>query len=115
MFIQTKSFTSEAKRLRLSLDDVRQIENEISVDPTAWPVIAGSKGLRKMRFASEQSGRGKSGGHRVCYFIVDDAKHIYLATLFGKNESANLSKADCRVLAGMITDIKARYEKRGNS
>jgi hypothetical protein len=111
VFIQTKSFAAEARRLRLSLEDVREIENEISTDPTAWPVIAGTNGLRKMRFASETSGRGKSGGFRVCYFVVDEARHVYLATLFGKNESANLSKADCHVLAAMITGIKAKYRK----
>ena len=67
VFIQTHSFRDEAVRLRLTLEDLRAIENEISENPHRWPVIAGAPGLRKMRFAPEGRAGGKSGGVRVCF------------------------------------------------
>ena len=77
-------------------------------DPEAWPVTAGTHGLRKMRFAPERGAGGKSGGLRVCYFYMDVHKHIYLMTAFAKNRQANLNAADRKALGAVIAYIKAR-------
>ena len=62
VFIQTHAFRQEAARVGLTLEDLRAIENEIGVDPHRWPVFAGARGLRKMRYAPERRAGGKGNG-----------------------------------------------------
>ena len=54
--------------------------------------MQGTGGLRKARVALEN--RGKSGGARVCYIDFVFAETVYLITVFGKKEKANLSKEE---------------------
>ena len=105
-FVHLGTFESKAARLRLSLEDVRAIELAIMENPARYPMIQGTGGLRKMRFASGQSAGGKSGGIRVCYFIVDARNRVYLVTLFAKNEKENLSPADRNTIAKWIATIR---------
>jgi len=111
VFIQTHAFQHEAVKLGLTLEDIRAIENQISDDPRRWPVMAGAPGLRKMRFAPETRSGGKSGGVRVCYFVIDQASHVFLVTVFGKSEQRNLEAADRNAIKAWMTRIKRTYEK----
>lgn len=65
-----------------------------------YPVIQGTGGLRKARFAFEH--RGKSGGVRVCYvdFVVKET--IYLITVYSKNQKDNLSKEEKNEIRKLI-------------
>jgi hypothetical protein len=110
--IQTAAFKMEASKNRLSLEDIRLIELEIMSDPQRFPVIAGTNGLRKMRFAPSARSTGKSGGIRVCYFVIDQANHIYLVTMFAKNEKENLNAADKEAVSNLIAKTKRRYETK---
>ncbi len=83
---------------------------DVMENPDAHPVIPGTGGLRKMRFSPESSSGGKSGGVRVCYFIITDAAHVYLVTVFGKNEKANIDPADRNEIARFIATTKRRYK-----
>jgi hypothetical protein len=49
---------------------------------------------------------------RVIYYFHSEAMPLYLLTAFGKNESANLSKAERNDLAGLVRMLKAIVEKR---
>lgn len=111
LFIQTRDFSTRARIARLSNEDFRAIENAISPAPEAFPVMAGTGGLRKMRYAPQASGAGKSGGVRVCFFIIGEAGHIYLTTLFAKNKQSNLDAAELAVVRTFIARVKAGYSK----
>jgi hypothetical protein len=108
-FIQLASFRSDAKRLGFTLDDLATIENAVSKKALDYPVIAGTGGVRKMRFSSETSSGGKSGGSRVCYFVVVDPAHVYLVMAFGKNEKENLSPQDRNAIASVVEFIRKSY------
>jgi len=110
VFIQTHAFKKEAARIGLVLEDIRDIENAISDGPHRWPVISGASGLRKLRFAPGYRSGGKSGGVRVCYFLMDSASHVYLVTIFAKNESPNINAADRQAIKEFIDRIKASYK-----
>lgn len=104
VFIQTKEFSSNWDRLGFQDDDLRRLELDIMSDPSKYPVIQGTGGLRKARFAFEN--RGKSGGVRVCYvdFVVKET--IYLITVYPKNEKDNLSKAERNEIRKMLTILE---------
>lgn len=91
-FIQTTEFTKQWKNLGFNDEDLRQLELLILQRPDIGPVMEGTGGLRKMRFAYE--GRGKSGSVRVCYVDFICLETGYLITAFPKNEKDNLSKAE---------------------
>ena len=62
--------------------------------------MVGTGGIRKLRWG--RGNRGKSGGVRVIYYYHDDRIPLYLLTVFGKNEQANLTKAERNDLAKLV-------------
>ena len=65
-FIETRLFT----RLVLDYmtdDEYSGLQRALMSDPEAGPVIPGSGGVRKVRWAAP--GRGKRGGYRVIYYV----------------------------------------------
>ncbi len=63
----------------------------------------------------ETKARGKSGGFRYVYVYIEIAGTIYLLHFFGKNEKANLSKAERNEVAVLVKELKRLYgEKDGN-
>lgn len=73
-------------------------------NPSKYPVIQDTGGLRKARFAFEN--QGKSGGVRICYvdFVVKEI--VYLITVYPKNEKDNLSQAERNEIKKMITILE---------
>lgn len=72
----------------------------LAAHPRAGDVMEGTGGIRKLRWG--RGNRGKSGGVRVIYYYHDERIPLYLLTLFGKNERANLSKAERNELAKLV-------------
>jgi hypothetical protein len=72
-------------------------------------VLAGTGGIRKVRFA--RSGRGKSGGVRVIYYYYGAETPIYLLEIFGKNEKADLTAAERNALAKVVAEIKQQFRR----
>lgn len=99
-FIQTKEFSSNWDRLGFNDGDLRQLEYDIMTKPDKYPVIQGTGGLRKARFAFEN--QGKSGGVRVCYVDFVMKETIYLITVYPKKEKDDLSQAECNEIKKMI-------------
>lgn len=56
-FIQTEAFSRNWDRLGFKDADLRRLELELIQDPTRYPVVEGTDGLRKMRFSFEKEGK----------------------------------------------------------
>src|SRR4051812_39093620 len=85
-FVQSHSFAGDWASYGLDDDDLRTLEIAIMACPDRWPVIEGTGGLRKIRFAAPGSNRGKSGAFRVCFVYFEEYGSVWLVTIFGKNE-----------------------------
>lgn len=105
-FIYLRGFASDERRLGLTDDDRREIENVVMDNPAVGSVIPGANGLRKFRFAPGRHGGGKSGGIRVCYFLLVQDDACYFVSAFAKNEKANLSKAERNTAASLIREVQ---------
>lgn len=68
--------------------------------PQAGVLIEGAGGVRKLRWARE--GMGKRGGVRVIYYFHSERMPLYLLTVFGKNERADLSMAERLALGKLV-------------
>jgi hypothetical protein len=83
--IRTKVFQRAAAKI-LSPDELAELEEALASDPAAHPVIPGTGGIRKARWAASArpagrpraAGRGKRGGARVIYFHHDEFGRLYL-------------------------------------
>ncbi len=101
-FVRFPAFTRDWERLGLNGEDLRLLELAILENPTRAPVVQGTGGLRKVRFAGRKSARGKSGAYRVCYVVYSEFGVIALVVVFGKNERDDLSPADRRAVASAV-------------
>jgi hypothetical protein len=111
-FVQLRTYVSDAHRLRLTDDDLRDLEGLLLERPTAGAVIAGTGGLRKLRHAPRRSSSGKSGGVRVCYAYFPAFSHLFFVVAFAKNEQANLTPNEKREIRTLLKQIEQELQRR---
>jgi mRNA-degrading endonuclease RelE of RelBE toxin-antitoxin system len=104
-FRPTTAFLRAWSSLGLGESDMMKLEVQIMDDPDQ-PIVEGTGGARKIRFADEDANRGKSGSYRVIYAYFATNGVVYLFAAYGKNQKANLSAADKNELKKIIADIE---------
>ena len=90
------------------------MEYSLATAPEAHPVIVGTGGLRKARWA--RPGMGKSGCLRVIYYFwVADAE-LFMLRVYAKNAQAEIGAADRKALHQIVGAIKdAKRKDSGKS
>lgn len=88
----------------LTADERSLLIEYLALAPKSGVLIQGTGGIRKLRWVSQ--GRGKRGGVRIIYYFHSERIPLYLLTLFGKNEKANLSPAERNELATLVKLLK---------
>lgn len=81
----------------------------VAATPKAGDLIQGTGGVRKLRWT--RGGRGKSGGVRVIYYFHSEAIPLYLLTVFGKGEKADLNQAERNELAKLVQVLKGHAKE----
>ena len=77
----------------------------LSQNPLAGDVIAGTGGVRKVRFAA--SGRGKRGGACVIYCYFDETIPLYALLVYPKNAKTDLTPDEKRAASAFVDVLKA--------
>lgn len=108
-FVMLPEFDKRWSDMGLNDDDLRSLQEELTLNPRKGDVIPGTGGLRKIRISFE--GKGKSGGGRVCYVDFAVYESIYLITAYPKNEKDNLSKSECNDIAKLIKALENVLER----
>jgi len=93
----------------LSESERTELIDYVAANPKAGDLIQGTGGIRKLRWG--RSGRGKSGGVRVIYYFHSELLPLYLLTVFGKGEKADLSKAERNELAKLVQVLKGHAKE----
>ena len=106
--VETVRFLKDADRL-MPESDRSNLVGLIAANPDAGDLIPETGGVRKMRWALP--GRGKSGGARVVYYYHNDSLPIFLLAAYGKNEKANLSKAERNAMAKLVPALIQNYSE----
>jgi mRNA-degrading endonuclease RelE of RelBE toxin-antitoxin system len=86
-FIETHLFTKLVLDY-LSDDAYIALQQALMQNPDAGPVVPGSGGVRKLRWAAP--GRGKRGGYRIIYYVRKAHSVIWMLTMYPKNVSENI-------------------------
>jgi len=102
-FIEACAFTKYVYEY-LSEDEYRGLQNFLLQHPEAGKIVSGSRGVRKIRWATATSGRGKRGGVRVIYYFRERDDEIWLLTIYGKSEVENIPAHILRQIRKEIED-----------
>lgn len=81
-------------------DEYAKLQVTLGQRPDWGSVIAGSGGIRKLRWAG--SGRGKRGGLRVLYYWQTADDQIWLLVAYPKNEKEDLTPDEIKVLKRLV-------------
>lgn len=110
VFVELPAF--ERRRADYLDDDAfRGLVNLLMKHPESGDLMPGTGGLRKLRFADAQRGKGKRGGLRVIYYWWEAGFQFWLFTLYDKDEMADLTPQQRKALKEMI---KAELDARRN-
>jgi mRNA-degrading endonuclease RelE of RelBE toxin-antitoxin system len=100
-FVETALFTRLVDEY-LSDDEYLRLQVALARNPEQGPVIAGSGGVRKLRWAAP--GRGKRGGFRVIYYLRSHAGTIWMLTMYPKNVADSIPAHVLRQILKEIDD-----------
>lgn len=104
--VELPEFQKRASGL-LKEDEKVSIINYLAAHPQSGDLIQGTGGIRKLRWSAQ--GRGKSGGVRVIYYYHNETIPLFLLTIFGKGEKANVSKTERNDLAKFTYVLLKNY------
>jgi mRNA-degrading endonuclease RelE of RelBE toxin-antitoxin system len=100
-FIETRLFTRLVLEY-LSDEEYGALQQALVEDPESGPVIPGSGGVRKLRWAAP--GRGKRGGYRVIYYVKRANGVIWMLTMYPKNVAENIPAHILRQIRKEVED-----------
>ena len=99
-----KAFKKLSKKYRSLESDVDALVAQLSQDPHAGADLGG--GVRKVRMAISDKGRGKSGGARVITYTVEvdeESGTVTLLTIYDKGERESITSAE---VASLLAEIQ---------
>ncbi len=105
---ETEPFQKKVLKL-LSVDEKNELVSYLAEQPNSGVLIQGTGGIRKLRWA--RSGSGKSGGVRVIYFYHSEVMPLYLLAIFGKNEKANISAQEKKILSKLVKELVTHWRQ----
>jgi hypothetical protein len=101
--VETDSYLRDAKTAGMSEDERNAAVDLVATDPEAGDMMQGTGGVRKARLAGR--GKGKSGGYRLVYYFGGGDIPVYLLTVFGKGEKANLTQGEKNALKSLTANL----------
>ena len=105
-FIESKIFSTQINQLGVEV--LIRIQSDLVQNPERGAIIQGTHGVRKARVANPSLSRGKSGSYRYLYLYLEHAGRIHLLYLFSKNEQADLSPEQKRIIGALSQEIRRK-------
>ena len=100
-FIETRLFTKLVIEY-LTDEEYGALQESLMRNPEVGPVIPGSGGIRKIRWAAQ--GRGKRGGYRIIYYVRRTHGVIWMLTMYPKNVAENIPTHVLRQIRKEVED-----------
>jgi hypothetical protein len=110
-FVEIEPFPRLWADTKLEDRDLQILQIGIMAGPKDHPVIPGSNGLRKLRFSTPQSHAGKRGAYRVYYAYFEEYGIVLLMAILAKNRQSDLTQADLKAIAQLLSRAKNLLDK----
>lgn len=112
-FVETDEFGDDWQSLGLDVEhDLLELQIAIMAAPERAPVIQGTGGLRKMRFAPARWKSGKRGAIRVCYAYFPMNALVFLVMCYGKATQEDISSQEKHAIAGYLRQVGLHLAQR---
>lgn len=98
--MESPTFARQIDRL-LSPEEYRALQLWLAAEPETGVRIRGGKGLRKLRWRGERT--GKRGGVRIVYYLQGD--RLYLLIAYAKTARDDLTPSQLNVLKRAVADL----------
>ncbi len=98
-------FKKFSKKFPALDEEIQELEKELIKNPKSGRSLG--NGLYKIRLASKDKGKGKSGGFRIITYLVNDNNtylDIFLIIIYDKSEESSIKKSDLIKLAEAFKD-----------
>lgn len=105
-------FQKTWRRLGLSDEELDELAEEVLANPYAGPVMPGTGGARKVRYAL--GNRGKSAGARIIYVNFSEFGKVYFITVYSKHDKPNLSARERELLKTLIARLEEQLREKSN-
>lgn len=110
-FVELPSF-ERFRENYLNDDGYKDLQLLLIESPKAGDVIAGTGGLRKIRFEDKRRGKGKRGGLRVIYYYQTSALEFLLFSIYDKGEATDLTSSQKAVFKAYLeSELKLQHPK----
>jgi hypothetical protein len=111
-FVEIEGFARSWRELGFDDHELMHLQASIQAWPNRAPVIAGTGGVRKLRFASPRQGSGKRGGARVCYAYLEEFDTVLLIGAYAKVRKSDLTPDDKAALKGLLERAQRHYSQK---
>lgn len=110
-FFEAPAFTRHVSDY-LTDDRYGELQQRLAAKPELGDVIPGTGGFRKLRWSDPRRGKGTRGGLRIIYYHLAQERQIWLLTVYGKDEAADLTPKEKKALKSAIdTELKTRAKR----
>ena len=103
--VETEGYLRAAKEAGMAEAERQSAIDLVASDPEGGEVMQGTGGVRKARIAGR--GKGKSGGYRIVWYFGGGDIPVFLLTVFGKGEKANLKQGERNALRSLTAHLRA--------
>ena len=112
-FIELPQFTARWEKLGLDAEtDLWMLQMFVMAKPKGAPVVKGTRGLRKLRFAPLRWNVGKSGAARVLYVYFEEFGIVLLCVVYGKREVGDISETVKKYVNNLIAEVEVELRRR---
>jgi hypothetical protein len=110
-FVELRPFMDGWRELGLTDDDAMALEIAILQRPSGFPVVQGTGGLRKMRFAPPTWRKVKRGAVRVGYAYLEQYGTILLVIAYAKTDKDDLRPKEKKAIRQLLARVELDFAK----
>jgi len=111
-FISLEIFDKLWVDLGLNDDDLKELQEHLSIYPETGEIIKKTGGVRKMRWALKS--KGKRGGIRILYIDFIWYEKIYLLMVYPKSKKENITDNEKKVIRKLVEELKNELRRKKN-